>query len=362
MKKILSIAMAVCVIFAMVSCGGGSGSSGSTNVYTVSYNANGWTGGGLPPNTTVPKGDRIGADAIPALDETSTQKWLGWSLTAGQTGERVRADYVPTGNIILYVLWQELVEEGGEVTITYDANGWTGTGVPQPTTGVSGEAIGEENLPVLTDTETQVFLGWSLTSGKGGNKVSATTRLAGHTTLYVLWVEPVYLSFDYNFTTTEPNPETVMVGKREAVGDALPVVEADPYTEEALIYPGYMFLGWFTEATGGDKVTETTTFSEDTTLYAQWEYLPEWVFFELNLQWIPYTQGMAGTQWPPELPTVAYDQDGTLHWGFTLNTQRGLILLSPGQRKLMEIPELEGFRMWIDGEVAESQAGTNADQ
>lgn len=33
---------------------------------------------------------------------------------------------------------------------------------------------------------------------------------------------------------------------------------------------GYTFDGWFTEATGGEKVTTSTTFSENATLYAQW--------------------------------------------------------------------------------------------
>lgn len=33
---------------------------------------------------------------------------------------------------------------------------------------------------------------------------------------------------------------------------------------------GYTFDGWFTEATGGEKVSTSTTFSENATLYAQW--------------------------------------------------------------------------------------------
>ena len=33
---------------------------------------------------------------------------------------------------------------------------------------------------------------------------------------------------------------------------------------------GYTFDGWFTKATGGEKVTTSTTFSENATLYAQW--------------------------------------------------------------------------------------------
>lgn len=35
---------------------------------------------------------------------------------------------------------------------------------------------------------------------------------------------------------------------------------------------GYIFKGWYTEATGGTEVTADTVFGEDTTVYAQWRY------------------------------------------------------------------------------------------
>ncbi len=36
------------------------------------------------------------------------------------------------------------------------------------------------------------------------------------------------------------------------------------------LYAGYTFLGWFTAAEGGERVTAETVMSDDTTLYAQW--------------------------------------------------------------------------------------------
>lgn len=38
---------------------------------------------------------------------------------------------------------------------------------------------------------------------------------------------------------------------------------------------GYTFRGWFTAASGGEQVTTETVYSADTTLYAQWEKIPE---------------------------------------------------------------------------------------
>lgn len=40
-----------------------------------------------------------------------------------------------------------------------------------------------------------------------------------------------------------------------------------------LTQAGYKFLGWFTEAEGGEQIEEGTTVDYDMTLYAQWEYV-----------------------------------------------------------------------------------------
>lgn len=37
---------------------------------------------------------------------------------------------------------------------------------------------------------------------------------------------------------------------------------------------GYAFLGWFTEKSGGSKITSSYKFTKDTTVYAQWKALP----------------------------------------------------------------------------------------
>lgn len=42
---------------------------------------------------------------------------------------------------------------------------------------------------------------------------------------------------------------------------------------------GYMFLGWFTAATGGTQVTEDTVFTADATIYARWVHS---IYFDFN--------------------------------------------------------------------------------
>ena len=47
---------------------------------------------------------------------------------------------------------------------------------------------------------------------------------------------------------------------------------------------GYRFMGWYTSATGGTKITETTTFSTNSneTLYAHWENAMYTIYFDAN--------------------------------------------------------------------------------
>ena len=40
-------------------------------------------------------------------------------------------------------------------------------------------------------------------------------------------------------------------------------------------YEGYTFKGWFTEATGGSEISADTVYTQDTTIYAQWEKVEE---------------------------------------------------------------------------------------
>ena len=51
--------------------------------------------------------------------------------------------------------------------------------------------------------------------------------------------------------------------------------------------PGHTFVGWYTKATGGEKVTEDTIIKKNTTLYAHWEesFMETTGWVELNGQW-----------------------------------------------------------------------------
>ena len=115
-----------------------------------------------------------------------------------------------------------------------------------------------------------LFAGW-YTDSACTNKFTATTMPANDITLYAKWTPH---SFTLSF-----NPN----GEGASVGTANKTVLCDqPYGSLPTPTRDYhTFLGWYTAASGGTKVTESTTSStaQNITVYAQWKLndLSGWV-------------------------------------------------------------------------------------
>ncbi|MCR5268238.1 MAG: InlB B-repeat-containing protein [Lachnospiraceae bacterium] len=109
------------------------------------------------------------------------------------------------------------------------------------------------------------FLGW-FTQYIGGDKISDTTKVdmpspnSTKQILYAHWkgIEST-VTFDANGgTCSEPTRQVTYATKL----GVLPVP----------VYPGYTFLGWYTEQTGGKQINASTEIrtTEDQTFYAHW--------------------------------------------------------------------------------------------
>jgi len=189
MKKLLFASLVLFVMLTFSGCGGDGNDSPTKKPddgkYTISYDANGFTGRGVPTTTkTVIKGQAIGKDAIPHLNNSSEHVFGGYAITPD--GAPVNALFVPEGNITLYVRYSARIDEGDPVTITYNANGWLGEGVPsEPVEATSGEDIGKEKLRGIDDTDTQKFIGWAVSPA--GQPIPPEFMLNSNITLYVIW-------------------------------------------------------------------------------------------------------------------------------------------------------------------------------
>ena len=149
-------------------------------------------------------------------------------------------------------------------TVTLDNQGATtaGTASVQAT---YGSAMPEATMP----TRTGYTFGGYYTAADGGGtqyyKADGTSAnnwdIASETTLYAKWTANTYtITWDANGGIVDPATSTY-------------IYDGDPVNLPTPTRTGCTFNGWFTESTGGTKITEIGTTNKptsDVTYYAQW--------------------------------------------------------------------------------------------
>ena len=167
----------------------------------------------------------------------------------------------------LYAQWT-----ANKYTVTFDANGGTGTMADQEFTYDAEQALNENKFSRTGYT----FKEWTTNADGTGDKYAdkATVKnlaTEGSVTLYAQWTANKYtVTFNANGGETA-NPEN-----REVTFDAA-------YGELATTSrKGYTFVGWFTAKDGGTEVESTTVVAtaDDHTLYAHW--MPNTYNYEIH--------------------------------------------------------------------------------
>ena len=244
--------------------------------YTVSYDANG--GSGAPGNQTKTYG--VNLTLTSAKPSRTGYTFARWNTAAAGNGTNYYSGGTYSGNaaLKLYAIWT-----ANSYSIKFNANGGTGTMADQGMT--YGTAA---NLKSNAFTRAgHSFLGWATSSAggvvyKNGASVSNLVSTAGGSiTLYAVWsINAITITFDAatNGGTSEETSRNINYGY--AIGN-LPTATR----------PYYKFSGWFTEPSGGTKVTAATTFTASATLYAQ---------FAIDAS----TKVKISGQWEPGIPYV----------------------------------------------------------
>lgn len=149
------------------------------------------------------------------------------------------------------------------------------------------------------------------------------------------------ITWDANGGTIEPT--TTVAGREEPLS---------LYFPESLPTPtktGYTFMGWFTAASGGDKITIETIVNDNVTYYAQWV---------LNIVGTPLdivdadgtyltinTNGWASTGWPYTINGTEYGKDDKAGKEKYRQADRTLVIPYDGQPNddmLIEVKDTEG--------------------
>ena len=256
MKRIMSTILAVLILLTMTGCRRRITADSDNIVYETVYQP-----------TPVPMegdGQQVTDDSLePDSENTQVQQ--------DPKGEHVDETIAAEGGE--EVEQAEKAEPGEEITVTLDAQGGacSKTEVKVRVGGVYGV------LPVPTLTG-QTFQGWFL-APEGGEPVDEITAVLKDTdhTLYAHWTTKTefILTFDPNGGRISPYSASKTIYAGDVYGE-LP----EP------INSGFAFLGWFTEADGGEQIhpTDMVTVIDDQTVYAHWEYSPidYWAFILKN--------------------------------------------------------------------------------
>lgn len=170
---------------------------------------------------------------------------------------------LPDSTIVIYV------SKGKQpITVTYDANG--GTVDPRSKSSYLSDSYG--TLPTPTRTG-YTFIGW-YSAKSGGVEVTAKTTITtpSNHTIYAVWKVNTYsVSFNSNGGSSAPSGKNVQFGSKYG-------------TLGTASRTGYTFSGWYTAASGGTKITESSIYSvaSNQTLYAQWKANSYTVNFDAN--------------------------------------------------------------------------------
>ena len=214
--------------------------------YKITYNLSGGTVSPTNPNPDEYTIETPGFSLNPPTRIAYT--FTGWTGANGTTpAEDVSIEQGSTGAKSYTANWSANL-----YTIKLEANG--GTVTPDTARTVAGGKLASSlPTPVL---EGNIFEGW-FTDETYAIKVTTSTVFGDDATIYALWTPIYIITFDANGGTVSP-----ATGK---TGSGYKLASLPTPTKT-----GNAFDGWFTDEEEGDKVTVSTVFDRECTIYAHW--------------------------------------------------------------------------------------------
>ena len=224
------------------------------NTYTVTLNTNGGT---INSGNVTGYTYGVGATLPTADDMTYTgYTFKGWYDNEGLTGFPVTAiSDTETGNKEYWAKW-----EANAYTVTLNTNGGTinNDNVTEYTYGVGATLPTADDMTYTGHT----FVGWYDNENLTGSPVTAISNTeTGNKEYWAKWEANAYTVTFY--------PNGGSVNPVAATTDSSGKLSSLPTPTRG---GNYRFDGWYTEQTGGIKVTLNQVYTADTTLYAYWIY------------------------------------------------------------------------------------------
>ena len=207
-------------------------------------------------------------------------RFIGWAYTAGGAVEYANGAAFTmgtTGSFTLFAVW-ELIPT---YTISFDANG--GTGTMAPLTGVQENTSVTLPSNTLTPPTEHVFLKWNTKADESGTDYADGAQFPmgeEDITLYAIWLDETVPTHRIIFNANGGTGTMADTVVQENTPVPLP---SNGFTAQE----GYRFVNWNTLANGsGTSYTVGAPFTmgtADVTLYAIWELIPTYtITFHAN--------------------------------------------------------------------------------
>ncbi len=219
--------------------------------FSITYETNGGTFTGTVPRTYT-TGQKV---ALPTCVEKAGYVLEGWyaeSTLKTKVTEIKTSDF---GNKHFYAKWTPAT-----YNISYDLVGGTATGTLSAT-----YTFNPNSSPLTYNTAVSkpgyTFVGWkdvdlgTIETGVGRGRYGNITLIAQYTT------KAYEITYDANGGVPESTTVAIRYNNEYGTGPTVTKI-------------GHEFDGWYTEKTGGTKITATTRFTRTSnqTLYAHWKY------------------------------------------------------------------------------------------
>ena len=264
---------------------------------TITFHGNGGSGSMRP--VTVKTGTNY---ILPACGFTAPadQEFKAWEI--GGTEYEVGACYTVNEETEVKALWKNGVITPTTYTVTVSNDG-NGIGAASPSTAAAGTEITLTAAP----NEGYHFKEWQVEAPAGlaitNNKF---TMPDGNVEVKAIFEKDVPTEYTVTF---DGNGGTPSVGSMTTTDGNLASLPS------ASRRGSYSFDGWYTEKSGGTKVTTATVFSANTTVYAHWTYTGN----GYNYYTIKATAGAGGSISPYGNVSVREGRDQT----FTITPNKG---------------------------------------
>ena len=226
---------------------------------TITFNAGGGSGSGSMEPVTVKAGTNYILPACGFIAPTD-QEFKAWEI--GGTEYKVGDSYTVNGDTEIKALWENSVITPTTYTVTVSNDG-NGTGTAAPSTAAAGTEI---TLTATPNTGYH-FKEWQVISGGvtiTDNKFTMPDSNVEVTAIFEKDAPPAPTEF---IVTFDGNGGTPSVGSMTTTNQKLTSLPS------ASRSGSYSFDGWYTEKSGGTKITTDTVFSANTTVYAHWTYI-----------------------------------------------------------------------------------------